>query len=157
MNGEAFLRAPSQASVGLLGHYLRLAPPDRQQESGIALLAEIAAQGEPPLASGALRRLARAPSLAEALDAAAAEWLVSALLRTDAGSELPASVLELVAHPHQGEPDRGRDGQGARAVPLATACDTGGRAMQLYLLQQLRTRALGWVPGAARGRGRSDP
>jgi len=97
MRGEAFLRAPSSGSVDLLRHYLKLAPRDREGANGVALLAEVAARSEPPLAVGAVERLARHTALAEQLDADAASVLVAALLRTDAGPELPSQALDLVA------------------------------------------------------------
>lgn len=97
MRGDAFLRAPSAGSVDLLQHWLALAPADREAVAGVALLAEIAARGEPSLAEGAVDRLARHAALAEQLDADAALDLVAALLRTDLGPELAAKILELVA------------------------------------------------------------
>ncbi len=97
MRGEAFLRAPSPGSVDLLQHLLKLARADREGAAGVALLAEIAARSEPPLAEGAAERLARHGALAEQLDADAAVALVAALLRTDGGPELGAAMLDLVA------------------------------------------------------------
>ena len=97
MGGDAFLRAPSSASVEGLRHYLKLAARDRDGANGAALLAELAAQAEPPLAVGAAERLARHPGLAEELDPAAAAFLVRALLRTDAGPALSAALLDAIA------------------------------------------------------------
>jgi hypothetical protein len=97
MRGEAFLRAPASGSVDLLQHYLKLAPRDREAAGGVALLARMAARGEPPLALGAVQRLARQTELAEQLDADAASVLVEALLRTEGGPELTSQLLDLVA------------------------------------------------------------
>jgi hypothetical protein len=97
MRGDAFLRAPSAASVDRLRHYLRLAAPHRDGANGAALLADLAAQAEPPLAIGAAERLARRSGLAEQLDPAAAALVARALLRTDAGPELAAVLLDAIA------------------------------------------------------------
>jgi hypothetical protein len=97
MRGEAFLRSPSPLAVGRLEHYLRLAASDREGANGVALLAEIAAVCEPPLAAAAAERLARHSELDEKLDSASAALVVRALLRTDAGPALSTALLELVA------------------------------------------------------------
>ena len=97
MRGDAFLRAPTPLAVERLEHYLKLAASDREGANGIALLAEIAALCEPPLAVGAAERLARHSGLDEKLDPAAAALVVRALLRTDAGPELSTALLEVVA------------------------------------------------------------
>ncbi len=97
MRGEAFLRSPASGDIDLLRHYLKLAPRDREQALGVALLVELAARSNPPLALGAVERLARHTALAEQLDADAASRLVVALLRSDAGPELSWQLLDLVA------------------------------------------------------------
>jgi hypothetical protein len=97
MRGDAFLRAPSALAVARLEHYLRLAARDREGTNGAALLAEIAALCEPPLAVSAAERLARYEGLDEKLDPAAAALVVRALLRTDAGPALSSALLEVVA------------------------------------------------------------
>ncbi|TFG97288.1 MAG: hypothetical protein E4H11_02155, partial [Myxococcales bacterium] len=97
MRGEAFLRSPASGDVDLLRHYLKLAPRDREQALGVALLVELAARSDPPLAIGAVQRLGRHTALAEQLDADAASRLVVALLRSDAGPELTSQLLDLVA------------------------------------------------------------
>jgi HEAT repeats len=97
MRGEAFLRSPSPLAVGRLEHYLRLAANDREGANGVALLAEIAAACEPPLALAAVDRLARHSELDEKLDPASAALLVRALLRTDTQPALSTALLELVA------------------------------------------------------------
>jgi hypothetical protein len=95
--GDAFLRAPSPRAIDRLEHYLKLAPGDREGASGVALLAELAAHAEAPLAVGAAQRLARHPRLEETLDPGAAALVVRALQRTDAGPELSAALLEVIA------------------------------------------------------------
>jgi hypothetical protein len=97
MRGDAFLRAPSALAVGRLEHYLKLATSDREGANGVALLAEMAALCEPPLAVSAAQRLARHSGLDEKLDPAAAALLVRALLRTDAGPALSTALLEVAA------------------------------------------------------------
>lgn len=97
MRGDAFLRAPSALAVERLEHYLKLAASDREGTNGVALLAEIAALCEPPLAVSAAERLARHSGLDEKLDPAAAALMVRALLRTDAGPALSTALLEVVA------------------------------------------------------------
>jgi HEAT repeat protein len=97
MRGDAFLRAPSALAVARLEHYSRLAARDREGANGVALLAEIAALCEPPLAVSAAERLARHSGLDEKLDPAAAALVVRALLRTDAGPALSSALLEAVA------------------------------------------------------------
>jgi hypothetical protein len=95
--GDAFLRAPSAASVDRLRHYLKLAARDREGADGVSRLVEIAAWSEPALALGAGLRLARHGELGEKLGPGAAALLAQALLRSDAGPELPDALLELVA------------------------------------------------------------
>ena len=97
MRGDAFLRAPSPRAVERLEHYLKLAARDREGASGVALLAELAADTEPPLAVGAAERLARNSGLESTLDPAAAALVVRALQRTDAGPALSAALLEMIA------------------------------------------------------------
>ena len=97
MRGDAFLRSPAQGSVDLLRHYLKLAPRDRDGANGAALLAALAARGEPALAVSGVERLARHGDLATELDAGAAALLVEALLREDAGATLTEPLLALVA------------------------------------------------------------
>ncbi len=97
MGGDAFLRAPSPRAVGRLEHYLALAPRDRDGASGVAILAGLAAEAEPPLAVAAAERLARQSGLDQTLDPASAALVVRALLRTDAGPALSGALLELVA------------------------------------------------------------
>lgn len=97
MRGDAFLRAPSGLAVERLEHYLKLATSDREGTNGVALLAEIAALCEPPLAVSAAERLTRYSGLDEKLDPAAAALVVRALLRTDAGPALSTVLLEVVA------------------------------------------------------------
>jgi len=97
MRGDAFLRAPSPRALERLEHYLRLAAADREGANGVAILAELAAEAEPPLAVGAAQRLARLSGLAAKLDPPAAALVVAALVRTDAGSEIQTSLLEIVA------------------------------------------------------------
>ena len=76
---------------------MKLATRDREGTNGVALLAEISALCEPPLAVSAAERLARHSGLDETLDPAAAALVVRALLRTDAGPELSTALLEVVA------------------------------------------------------------
>jgi hypothetical protein len=97
MRGDAFLSSPAPGSVDLLRHYLKLAARDRDGADGAALLAALAARGEPPLAASAVGCLATHSDLARELDAASAASLVDALLRRDAGPELGDAILALVA------------------------------------------------------------
>ncbi len=97
MRGDAFLRAPSPRAVERLEHYLKLAASDRDGANGVALLAELAAETEPPLAVGAADRLARNSGLEATLDPSAAALVVRALQRTDAGPALSAALLEMIA------------------------------------------------------------
>jgi hypothetical protein len=93
--GDAFLRAPAEGSIDLLRHYLKLAARDRAGANGAALLAVLAARGEPALALGAVERLTRHSDLAQELDAGSGALLAQALLRRDA--PLADPILELAA------------------------------------------------------------
>lgn len=93
--GEAFLRAPSLASLTVLEHYLRLAPPERRGPTGSAWLAQLARDAEAPLAASAVAALGSPAREAEALDAAVAARLVDALARPE--EPVREALLELVA------------------------------------------------------------
>jgi hypothetical protein len=95
--GDAFLRRPRLGSVSLLEHFVRLSPAERDSDVGVGILARLAEGAELPLAHSAIERLARVPSLDEALDAGPARSLVAALVRPDADDTLTRTWIELAA------------------------------------------------------------
>jgi hypothetical protein len=95
--GDAFLRRPRLGSVSLLEHFVRLSPAERDSDTGVGILARLAEGAELPLAHSAIERLARVPSLDEALDAGSARSLVAALVRPDADDTLTRTWIEFAA------------------------------------------------------------
>jgi len=94
--GEAFLRHPAGGSVGVLEHYLALAPRERELNPGVGYLVRLARDAQLALAESAVTRMARIADLGSALDPTSAERLVSALIRPDATRRLAAGILDLV-------------------------------------------------------------
>jgi len=65
--GDAFLRAPTAATLDPLGRYLALAPDTRRGPEGAHALAELVSGADPVVAIAALDRLATIPNVAAAL------------------------------------------------------------------------------------------
>ena len=155
MRGDAFLRAPSPRAVERLEHYLKLAASDREGANGAALLAELAADTEPPLAVER-RGAARAPLRARRQRSIRRPRRSSCApcSATDAGPALSAALLEI---------DRARAAAGAaraaRGARLARAARAGSRlrgARGARFRRRARARgaaAASRLAGASGGRG----
>jgi hypothetical protein len=95
--GDAFARAPNDASVDALARHLALPRAQRDQHAGVAALAEIALRAEFALAREALVRLAGIPSLAAKLSEPGRASLAALLASAERGVPLRAGALALIA------------------------------------------------------------
>lgn len=97
MEGDAFLKGPHPKTVDQLLHYLAMSREARRGEPGVALLIELAADAELPLAESAVRRLSSLDRLPDPLAPDTARRLVAVLLRPDASEALSDGVVALIA------------------------------------------------------------
>jgi hypothetical protein len=98
--GDAFLRAPEEASVEALAGLLSLTPEQRQGTPGIESLIGLVSRAQTPLAQAALRELADVPDLDSRMSPGARGELAGALADPGRPLELRCGVLGLIGERH---------------------------------------------------------
>jgi hypothetical protein len=94
-SGEAFLRAPDDATIAALTRWAQVAPEDRNRPPGIGALAVLAADAMAPLGGAAVARLGTIPGLAGGLDADATATLARAIGDEGRSTEVRIHLLSL--------------------------------------------------------------
>jgi len=94
-DGQAFLREPDAATLSLLERWSKIGTSERDGPAGVAALAALWAGAAPPVAQGALARLAEIPGLDGKVYGEGASMLASGLASPSRSLPLREGVIRL--------------------------------------------------------------